>query len=207
MAKNRCPIFNKYIVCASGFPPDTKEEIKKLVQREGGQYQGDLLCGTTTHLVINEPKGDKYNFAKLWKMNIVNSNWIYDSIEAKYCLPEKQYHLDAPSASTSTPTNINKSTSKATKGTKLDIDISMIANMTTRNVVNETEVMRMSCSSTMNNQDNTTVFHQAAHLSKHADVLKELNSIGKIKSTLFDGFGVSSIGDTPLLKNNYLFFF
>ncbi len=139
-------------------------------------------------MVINEAKGDKYNFAKLWKISIVNSKWIYDSIEAMYCLPEKVYQLNA-SASTSTPTNNNNNKSvlgSKVKSNKLDIDISMIANTTTRNMVNETEAdHRMSYS-----QDNTT-FSVPTSLSKHGDILKELNTIGKIKSILFDGFGVS----------------
>jgi topoisomerase (DNA) II binding protein 1 len=191
ITRNRCPIFNKYTICASGFQLNTKEQIKKLIYQEGGVYQGDLVCGQTTHLVINEPKGEKYNFAKLWKINIVTSKWIYDSIEAKYCLPEKKYEPDAPLANTSTPTSLNKSVQSskgALKGTRLDIDISMIANSTTRNIVNETEAN----STTM--RDNTTIIvgqQSTTSLSKYDDVLKELSLIGKIKSTLFDGFGVS----------------
>ena len=93
--RNRCPIFNGFTICASGFSPTIKNKIKNLVIQNGGVYQGDLVFGQTTHLVINEPKGDKYRFAKSWKMSIVSLKWIYDSIEAKYCLPEKKYEFDA----------------------------------------------------------------------------------------------------------------
>ena len=194
MSKHRCPIFNKYIICASGFSLEDKTQIKKLIEAEGGKYQGDLVCGTTTHLVINQPKGEKYNFAKLWKISIVSSKWIFDSIEAKHCLPEKSYQLEV-SANTSTPTN-NRTVlgSKSAKLNRLDIDLSMIANTTTRNLVNETEDMRLSCSNTINyHNDSTATMPAAPQISKYSDILKELNQIGKIKSILFDGFGVCMI--------------
>jgi NAD-dependent DNA ligase len=102
--KYNCPIFNKYVICASGFNEVTKNEIKQLVESEGGTYSGDLICGTTTHLISNEPKGTKYQYAKLWKINVVKSAWAYDSKKAHYCLPEKNYQLES-SNHTSTPTD------------------------------------------------------------------------------------------------------
>ena len=37
--------------------------------------------------------GPKYEFAKKWKIHIVKSDWLYDSIEKGYCLEEKQFAL------------------------------------------------------------------------------------------------------------------
>lgn len=37
--------------------------------------------------------GAKYEFAKKWRINIVKSDWLYDSIEKGYCLEEKQFSL------------------------------------------------------------------------------------------------------------------
>ncbi len=44
--------------------------------------------------MLNEPKGSKYEEAKMWKIIVVKSEWVYDSIEAGYCLPEESYVLE-----------------------------------------------------------------------------------------------------------------
>lgn len=56
--KFNCPIFNKYTICASGFPENTKADLKQMIESEGGVYNGDLVCGTTTHLIVTEAKGN-----------------------------------------------------------------------------------------------------------------------------------------------------
>lgn len=211
--KYQCPIFNKYIVCASGFTETTKKEIKELIESEGGTYSGELVCGTTTHLITNEAKGSKYEHAKVWKMNVVKSTWIYESKKAKYCLPEKNYQLEA-STHTSTPTDprVLKTQHQAP-----NIDLSVISkpNQTLNTInatklVNETEnITRQNSSNSLLNfsASNTTVASSAATnnknsnnnkdnnanktMSNYMDLPKELNTIGKIKLTLFDGIGVS----------------
>jgi len=196
------------VICASGFNETTKNEIKSLVETGGGTYRGDLVCGTTTHLIINEAKGVKYDHAKLWKINIVKPKWIYDSMEAGYCLPEKNYVLDS-SNQTSTPTEaINK-----VKRVIPDIDVSVINTMnSSRNdnfasaanssakLVNETE--RRYSHTTFNTTNNSFNMLNASNLpgttmkkpeppaNNYAQTLEQLNSIGKIKFTLFDGIGV-----------------
>lgn len=50
--------------------------------------------------------GQKYEFAKKWKMHIIKSDWLYDSVEKGYCLEEKKYYLEGGKESdvkTSTP--------------------------------------------------------------------------------------------------------
>ena len=97
-----------------------------MIESAGGTYKGDLVCGTTTHLVINEPKGQKYDHAKIWKINIVSSAWVYDSIKEQYCLPEKKYAF--ADNQTSTPTSTDSRIVHKTKGTSglSDIDVSVI---------------------------------------------------------------------------------
>ena len=125
--KFKCPIFHKYVICASGYSDAIKKELKALIESSGGTYRGDLVCGTTTHLISNEAKGQKYDHAKMWKINIVKSTWVYDSIKANYCLPEKDYPL--PDNQTSTPTEsriVHKS-----KNNLADIDVSVIGGAST----------------------------------------------------------------------------
>lgn len=164
------------------------------------------MCGTTTHLVINEPKGQKYDHAKIWKINIISSAWVYDSIKEQYCLPEKKYALT--DNQTSTPTE-SKVVSK-TKGSLKDIDLSVIgaSNISlstnlkrddrneTVKFINDTENERTQMNSSLNNTTIVNGFTNAfqnkasslarqsnvgvTKTSSSADMLKELNSLGKV---------------------------
>ena len=56
--------------------------------------------------------GQKYEFARKWKINIVSPRWIDDCISSGYCLQEHLYAVDKPATKgdelrnglTSTPT-------------------------------------------------------------------------------------------------------
>jgi hypothetical protein len=87
--KYKCPIFIRYVICASGFDKETKSHIKDLVESNGGTYNGELLCGITTHLIVNEPSGAKFESSELWKIGLVNSEWLYVSVKASHFLREK----------------------------------------------------------------------------------------------------------------------
>jgi hypothetical protein len=196
--KYKCPIFYHYVICASGFNEQKKHDIKNLVENQGGgTYRGELVCGTTTHLVLNEPKGSKYEAAKMWKITVVKSEWIYDSIEAGYCLPEKNYTLE-PENQTSTPTDMRRLASKKANLSSIG-DISVIPGAMNNSIkcVNETENNNKSLSITQLNMTNTNFVKPVASApnlksneAEFADIFKELNSIGKVKITLFDGMGV-----------------
>lgn len=167
-----------------------------MVDSEGGTYRGDLVCGTTTHLVLNEPKGTKYEHAKLWKINVVKSEWIYESIKAGFCLPEKDFILISENQ-TSTPSESRTLPNKTKKIP--DIDLSVINHLNNTNVnstkfVNETENRTGLNQSTSILLNNTTNLKNSSQLTKpmsnYSDLVKELSSIGKIKLTLLDGIGV-----------------
>lgn len=44
--------------------------------------------------------GQKYEFAKKWKIHIVNPKWLSDSLHAGYCLEEYRYTVGADSRPT-----------------------------------------------------------------------------------------------------------
>lgn len=44
--------------------------------------------------------GQKYEFAKKWKIHIVNPKWLSDSLHAGYCLEEYRYAVGADSRPT-----------------------------------------------------------------------------------------------------------
>lgn len=117
-------------------------------------------------------------------------------------MPEKNYALETDNQ-TSTPTD-----SRIAKKKVPDIDVSVIGG-TNKNItkcINETENGRTFMS---NNSFNATLNSSSVSqinknmpkptlpppppqpTNNYADILKDLNSIGKIKITLFDGIGVS----------------
>ena len=207
--KYKCPIFNKYVICASGFDEEPKKELNNLITNNGGTYSGDLVMGTVTHLVTNEAKGKKYIYAKEWKIIVVKAEWIYESIRAGYCLLEKNFQFESTNQ-TSTPTESRMLKKRAAP----DIDISVINNnnntmaakmsMPLAKCVNETDTNFRNMSSTMlnstaisNSSMSTSIYNKTNNknevnkpLSNFTDALKELNSIGKIDLALFDGIGV-----------------
>lgn len=189
--KYKCPIFKNFTICASGLSGSQKEEIKRLVESNGGTYNGTFNAELTTHLVTDEAKGEKYKSAKHHNIFIVTTKWIFDSCATSYCLPVKDYPLsESTNAQTSTPSDNNRRIARRIP-LKDEIDISVIADRSAtniRNVVNDTE------NSTMISQANISLVTQLNDQNQtnvsSRDILKELNSIGKIKSTLFDGFGI-----------------
>ena len=58
--------------------------------------------------------GQKYEFAKQWKIHIVSPKWLYDSLDIGYSLEESNYPVgqkklmeaDRKGHATSTPTNV-----------------------------------------------------------------------------------------------------
>ena len=42
--------------------------------------------------------GTKYKYARQWQTHCVTPQWLYDSIESGYCLPEKDYNVETQGA-------------------------------------------------------------------------------------------------------------
>ncbi len=135
-------------------------------------------------------------------------------MEAEYCLNEKDFALDYQ---TSTPTDsrlVNKTRPKldnidvsviSGSGTRPDTMSSMPTSTANITRVNETNKPSLNNSGFANNTFNSTTFIQsnktlvmnsntnnqnAKQNANFGEILKDLNQIGKIKITLFDGIGV-----------------
>ena len=86
-----------------------KELLKKSIENHGGTYTGQLDMEQTQILIISKPEGDKYKYAKKWKIPCISSDWVFDSIEKGYCLHTEGYRVDhGRTGSTSTPTKVRK---------------------------------------------------------------------------------------------------
>ena len=64
---------------------------RKTIENHGGIYSPSLDMESTMLVVLSKPEGDKYKYAKKWKIPCVSSNWVFDSVEKGYCLPTANY--------------------------------------------------------------------------------------------------------------------
>lgn len=87
-----CPIFKGITLCVTGIDAEKRKEIKKLVAQHGGTYSGELNMNTCTHLLVDTPRGEKYEFARRWNLHCVCTQWFYDSIQTGFCLEESNYY-------------------------------------------------------------------------------------------------------------------
>lgn len=72
-----------------------RSNIISYVRENGGTYSGDLTKAIT-HLIARTPTGNKYKFAKQWRVNLVSEEWLYQSVERGMILDEKLYHPELP---------------------------------------------------------------------------------------------------------------
>ncbi|KFQ98052.1 DNA topoisomerase 2-binding protein 1 [Opisthocomus hoazin] len=105
-----CPVFLGCTICVTGLSSSDRKEVQRLTAEHGGQYTGQLKMNECTHLIVQEPKGQKYECAKKWNVHCVSVQWFADSIEKGFCQDETMYKIEAGSKlshipSTSTPTN------------------------------------------------------------------------------------------------------
>ncbi|KAL5010099.1 hypothetical protein ScPMuIL_012404 [Solemya velum] len=139
--KYKCQIFLGLVICVSGLDTKERKEVKKLVEQEGGKYSGEMKLNHCTHLIINEPQGQKYEFAKRWNLMIVRSEWIYDCIEKGHYIKETDYIVNnnrgSGSLQTSTPEKEH-----GQGGVSCLADISSISNISMAHIshVNDTAI-------------------------------------------------------------------
>lgn len=56
----------------------------------GADFRKDLTK-TVTHLIAQQPSGQKYKFAKQWQVKVVSAKWFRDSLERGMILDEARY--------------------------------------------------------------------------------------------------------------------
>ncbi|XP_010144579.1 PREDICTED: DNA topoisomerase 2-binding protein 1 [Buceros rhinoceros silvestris] len=105
-----CPVFLGCTICVTGLSSSDRREVQRLAAEHGGQYMGQLTMNECTHLIVQEPKGRKYECAKKWNVPCVSVRWFSDSIKKGFCQDETIYKVEAGSRpshmpSTSTPTD------------------------------------------------------------------------------------------------------
>uniref|UniRef100_A0A8C5P0F3 DNA topoisomerase 2-binding protein 1 n=1 Tax=Jaculus jaculus TaxID=51337 RepID=A0A8C5P0F3_JACJA len=125
----RCPVFLGCTICVTGLNGVLRKTVQELTVKHGGTYTGQLRMNECTHLIVQEPKGQKYECAKRWNVHCVTMQWFTDSIEKGFCQDESMYKAEPKSEKriapdTSTPTgNVNTADSRPLS------DVSHISNI------------------------------------------------------------------------------
>ncbi|XP_069716147.1 DNA topoisomerase 2-binding protein 1 [Phaenicophaeus curvirostris] len=138
-----CPVFLGCTICVTGLSSADRKEVQRLTAEHGGQYTGQLKMNECTHLIVQEPKGQKYECAKKWNVHCVPVQWFSDSIEKGFCQDETMYKIEAGSKLSSLP-NTSTPTDRANKSDNHTLsDVSHISN------INLSGVNETACSSAM----------------------------------------------------------
>ena len=81
------------VVSLTGFTQSARKVMGSLITDLGGSYSPDLTK-KCTHLIAEQRTGMKYRYALLWGIKIVNSNWLFETINYNYCLNEMDFLID-----------------------------------------------------------------------------------------------------------------
>uniref|UniRef100_A0A8C0HT85 DNA topoisomerase 2-binding protein 1 n=1 Tax=Balaenoptera musculus TaxID=9771 RepID=A0A8C0HT85_BALMU len=147
----KCPIFLGCIICVTGLRSLDRKAVQQLTVKHGGQYMGQLKMNECTHLIVQEPKGQKYECARRWNVHCVTVQWFFDSVEKGFCQDESIYKTEPRPETktmpdTSTPTGQINTTDSRTLS-----DVSDISNISA-SCINESI-----CSSVLNSKVETTL--------------------------------------------------
>nr|XP_055037892.1 DNA topoisomerase 2-binding protein 1 [Misgurnus anguillicaudatus]XP_055037894.1 DNA topoisomerase 2-binding protein 1 [Misgurnus anguillicaudatus] len=135
----RCPVLKGCTVCVTGLSTVERKEVQRLCEQNGGCYTGQLKMNECTHLIVSEPTGQKYEFARKWNVYCVSLHWLFDSIEKGFCQDESRYAVEKrkteekpgrPNTSTPTGTSKNKEEGPSLLGLSHISNISMNVNET-----------------------------------------------------------------------------
>jgi topoisomerase (DNA) II binding protein 1 len=106
----KCPALMGLTLTVSQMGRKEKELLKRSIEGHGGTYTGQLDMDLTQILIVSKPEGDKYKYAKKWKIPCISQEWVFDSIEKGYCLHTEGYRIENTRGSTSTPTKVSRIT-------------------------------------------------------------------------------------------------
>ncbi|XP_053525000.1 DNA topoisomerase 2-binding protein 1 isoform X3 [Artibeus jamaicensis] len=126
----KCPIFLGCIICVTGLDGPERKRVQQLTVKHGGQYMGQLKMNECTHLIVQEPKGQKYECAKRWNVHCVTTQWFFDSVEKGFCQDESIYKIE-PRPETKTMPDTSTPTGQINTGDSRTLsDVSHISNIT-----------------------------------------------------------------------------
>ncbi|XP_035774152.1 DNA topoisomerase 2-binding protein 1-A-like [Anopheles albimanus] len=104
MTRHRLPVFYSLTVTSTGLPVNRKNEIKSLIEANGGNYIGAFKSEITDILILERSSQGtaKFQAAVRSKKECLTPEWIEDSVVAGFALPIRGYEVRTIKASTPT---------------------------------------------------------------------------------------------------------
>nr|XP_039271053.1 DNA topoisomerase 2-binding protein 1-like [Styela clava] len=90
------------VACLSKYRDSERVYLSRLIEDLGGLVQEVVArrdtkdLKQTTHLIINEPGGDKYDGCKSWGIVTVTEEWVYESAKKGKRMIEDEFSVDKP---------------------------------------------------------------------------------------------------------------
>uniref|UniRef100_A0AAG5CVL1 BRCT domain-containing protein n=1 Tax=Anopheles atroparvus TaxID=41427 RepID=A0AAG5CVL1_ANOAO len=104
LERHRLPVFHALTITSTGLTATKKNEIKSLIEANGGVYAGAFKSEVTDILILE--KGSigtaKFQGAVRSKKECLSPEWIVDSAACGYALPIREYEVKSLKASTPT---------------------------------------------------------------------------------------------------------
>ncbi|XP_029796116.1 DNA topoisomerase 2-binding protein 1 isoform X2 [Suricata suricatta] len=125
----KCPVFLGCTICVTGLCGLKRRTVQQLTVKHGGQYTGQLKMNECTHLIVQEPKGQKYECAKKWNVHCVTTQWFFDSVDKGYCQDESMYKTEPRPEIKTVPDTSTPTGQMNTVGSRTLSDVSHISNI------------------------------------------------------------------------------
>ncbi|CAG2106268.1 unnamed protein product [Medioppia subpectinata] len=90
--KYRLKLFNKLLITVSQVDLPERNQITDIVNNNGGVYSPSLkLNANNCLLLLKEPSGEKYKYAKMKHIPCLDVQWLYDSVAKGFTQCEDNY--------------------------------------------------------------------------------------------------------------------
>ncbi|RDA82686.1 hypothetical protein CP532_6339 [Ophiocordyceps camponoti-leonardi (nom. inval.)] len=100
------------LICLTGFGGEERDEIARTIVTNGAEYAGDLTR-RCTHLIVQNPQGQKFAAAKSWNVPTVTLDWLKQSVARGMMLEETKFDPLLPPEERGVDAWINKDLSAA----------------------------------------------------------------------------------------------
>ncbi|XP_058451555.1 DNA topoisomerase 2-binding protein 1-A [Malaya genurostris] len=141
--KHALPVFYALTITSTGLNTQKRNQIKQLIEKNGGKYIGAFKSELTDILILEKDSvgSAKFQGAVRCKKECLTPAWIVDSVEKGYALPVSKYEVR--SLKSSTPTKDDAGLLSSRDFNPDCSQLSMISHQNSRNLTINESVMSM----------------------------------------------------------------
>ncbi|XP_052869521.1 DNA topoisomerase 2-binding protein 1 [Anopheles cruzii] len=124
LERHRLPVFHSLTISSTGLTVARRNEIKQLIESNGGHYVGAFKPEVTDILLLDKTGtgSAKFQAAVCFKKECLTPDWILDSVTHGYALPIKEYEVRSLKASTPTKADNNPGPGRVSSVTSRDFN-------------------------------------------------------------------------------------